>query len=332
MKLIMTLLVRNEADIIDEQIGYHLAAGVDFIVATDHESSDGTLAILERYAAQGVLHLLHASGGVLHQSEWVTRMARMAAMEFSADWVINSDADEFWWPSGGDLKQVLALVPEEHGIAYSFARPFLPPLDDGPFAECMTVRLSPSAAINDPTSPFRPNTGVLHRGAPDVVVGTGNTSVRSRFLRRCPGWSPVEVLHFPLRSFAHFERKFLSHFRTVRERRRGDHLRAWEAAQKGQLHELYLEIVGTEERLRAGLAEGSLTIDTRLRDVLRALAAAPSSPLRFPRRDLEAEVGCAVEAAVLGEGETVRLQRWLDRLVQRVDAAGSSATTSRGSR
>jgi len=49
------------------------------------------------------------------QSEWVTRMARLAAAEHDADWVINCDVDEFYWPDGGDLKEVLAAIPPEYG-------------------------------------------------------------------------------------------------------------------------------------------------------------------------------------------------------------------------
>lgn len=320
----MTLLVRDEADIVETQIAFHRAAGVDFFVVTDHASSDGTTDILERYAAEGVLHLLRQSGDVLRQSEWVTRMARMAAVELGADWVINSDADEFWWPSGGDLKHVLSQIPAQVGVVRTFVRAFLPPADDGPFAERMTVRLSPAAPINDPTGPFGVNTRLLHRGAADVVVGTGNASVRARALVPLRGWSPVEVLHFPIRSFAHFERKFLSHYETVRGRRRGDHLRAWRAARAGRLRELYEGLSINEERLSRGLAAGSLTVDTRLRDALRALAASVPASLEFPRRDAGEAASYAVEQQVLDAGELVRLQRRADRLEQRLHAVERS--------
>jgi hypothetical protein len=93
-------MVRDEADIIDLQLAFHLAAGVDFFIVTDHESRDGTTDVLESYARRDLLHLIPVSSPVKRQSEWVTRMARLAASEFGADWVINSDADEFWWPWG----------------------------------------------------------------------------------------------------------------------------------------------------------------------------------------------------------------------------------------
>jgi hypothetical protein len=96
-------------------------------------------------------------------------------------------------------------------------------------------------------------------------------------------------------------------------------VRAYEASQAGRLDALYDEICIDEERLRRGLVEGSLEIDTRLRDAFLTLPAAPP----FPPRDVAEEVGYAVDGAVLQAGELVRLQRRVDELRMRL------GTTSR---
>jgi hypothetical protein len=313
MRIVMTLMVRDEADIIERQIDFHRAAGVDFFIVTDHESRDGTSEILERYAAEGILHRIPVVSPAKRQAEWVTRMARLAATDFGADWVINSDADEFWWPWGGNLKEVLQRIPDRYGILQTFVRAFLPRTGEGDFADRMTVRFAPAAPLNSPFSPFRVNVRLLHRAAGDIVVGRGNATV-STSLSPLPGWSPVEVLHVPIRSFAQFEQKFLTHYEASGARRRGEHVRAYEASQAGRLDALYDEICIDDERLQRGLAEGSLEIDTRLRNAFHALPAAPS----FPARGTEEEVGYAVDGTVLQAGELVRLQRRVDELRMRL--------------
>ena len=49
----MTLLARDEIDIVDSWLAFHLNAGADFVVATDNRSEDGTTEVLERYARDG---------------------------------------------------------------------------------------------------------------------------------------------------------------------------------------------------------------------------------------------------------------------------------------
>ena len=180
----MTILARNEVDIIDAQIAYHLNAGVDFVIATDNLSDDGTAEILEGYERAGYLHLLREDGDDMRQAEWVTRMARLAATEFGADWVINSDADEFWWPRSGSLKHVLELVPERFGVVRGCWRHFVPrPDGDRPFAERMIVRLSTPALPGDKRTVHHAHQKVAHRGDPRVTVHAGNHDVTSERLK-----------------------------------------------------------------------------------------------------------------------------------------------------
>jgi hypothetical protein len=77
-RIIMTLLCRDEEDIIGYNIAYHLAQGVDFVIVTDNASRDRTPRLLERFVQRGQLHLLRQPELTHQQGKWVSRMARMA--------------------------------------------------------------------------------------------------------------------------------------------------------------------------------------------------------------------------------------------------------------
>jgi len=342
MKLVLTVLARDEADVIEAQLAYHFNAGVDFVIATDNNSRDGTTEILEAYAREGCLHLIREPAEGLRQGEWVTRMARLAATEFGADWVINTDADEFWWPRGGSLKDVLAAIPRRYGIVRAFWRCFVPRPDDGAFfADRMTIRLSQQAPINDPSSVYRPVTKVAHRADPDVVVGRGNHGLVGSRLLALTTWYPIEVLHFPLRSRAQWMRKvelqgeaFTKH---IERAGTGYHLSAYSALQGGRIDEQYESLLVHDAAAENGLADGTLAVDARLRDALSVLRLDPTpeggrtfrlpqerrAPLSFPQPSAAEDAAYAAEAAALGEADAVRIQRRLDAFEQRLFALES---------
>jgi hypothetical protein len=332
MRLVMTLLARNEADVVDAWLSYHLHAGADFVVATDHRSTDGTTEILERYARAGRLRLIREDRDEFRQEEWVTRMARLAATDHGADWVLNSDADEFWWPRGGTLKDVLGLVPERYGVIRGCWRHFLPrPDDDAFFAERMTVRLAAPAHPGDKRTIFHAHQKVAHRATPDVRIESGNHNASGAGLEPLRSWHPIEVLHFSLRSSSQVARKFgQGRWLRYEEFEPPLHLLlADEAAREGRSREYFASFVVDDDALAHGLADGTLAVDTRLRDALRALReddgtfalpGADGGPrLTFPRAAVSEDAVYAGEVSVLaGIDAIVKAETWVDSLEKRV--------------
>jgi hypothetical protein len=319
MRLVMTLLVRDEEDVLDEHIAYHLSAGVSFVIATDHRSQDRTSEILESYARRGVLRVLREEGEFGQQSAWQSRMARLAVTEHGADWVINSDADEFWWPRGRSLPDVFEAVDRRYGVVHGLVRNFVPRRDDrGWFADRMTLRFAGPAPLNDPATPFRPVVKVAHRGDPDVVVGGGAHQifgVRGAVLR---AWHPLEVLHLPLRSRAQSATKYRKAWTGWEGNPRGDLARARRASDQGRENVLWDRVALSNEECERGLLAGSLVCDTRLRDALRARTPSRRCQPSLPaRRELDRH---AHEVAVFQEAEVARFARWADELACRVRA------------
>jgi hypothetical protein len=310
VKLVQTLVVRDEADIVGAQIDYHLNAGVDFVLATDHDSRDGTTEVLESYEHKGVLRLFREQGE-MRESVWRSEMARLAATEHEADWVINSDADEFWMPRRGTLKEALAAVPQEFGVVWAITRHFLPrPGNMESFAERMTVRLSATSPLNDPTSPYRPHAKAAHRADPEIVVLFGSHDVVTRLLP-LRGWYPADVLHFPFRTREQYERKGVR--RAHGDKPLGQYVKAFEASERGRVDDFFGSLTVDDETLAAGRRAGSLAVDTRLRDALRE--GDEGSRLEGSAGE---EARAASEGVALTEANIVRTCRRLDVLAARI--------------
>jgi hypothetical protein len=276
LKLVMTLLVRDEQDIVAANIDYHLARGVDFIIATDNRSIDGTREILESYRAKRLLHLILEPEDNYAQHRWVTRMARLACAEFRADWVINNDADEFWWPeTAPDLKQVLGPLPAQAQAARAERHNFVPrPQTSGAdFVQTMTVREARSVnALGEPLPPK-----VCHRARDDIEVAQGNHAVRAGGVALEAVPAPLSILHFPLRTYAQFANKIaLGGAAYERNPALADQGGTWRMLyaklQRGELERWYGEQELDEAEIARRLAGGRLVCDERLRDFMRRAA------------------------------------------------------------
>jgi glycosyltransferase involved in cell wall biosynthesis len=267
MKLVMTLLVRDEEDIVADAIDFHLAQGVDEVIVTDNGSEDGTLEILRSYEARGVARIILEPTDDYSQGRWVTRMARMAAEELGADWVINSDADEFWWPREGTLRSIFEGVAESVGAVVGRRTNFVPRPEDGrPYWERMTLRERES--LNPVGKPLPPK--LAHRAHPEIVVVQGNHRVKGPDIGSTLDDGSIEILHFPMRSDAQFENKIVkggrayARNRELPEKTGRTWRRLYETWEQGGLPAHYEASVVADE------ARDDLVEDTRLRDYLEA--------------------------------------------------------------
>lgn len=276
MRLVMTLLVRNEEDILRANLDFHFSRGVDFVIATDNRSCDGTPDILREYEKEGRLHLIREEQDDYSQDLWVTRMARLAATQFHADWVINNDADEFWWPFGGNLKEALSQYGREIGVVLCPRLNFVcrPNLGESPFYEVMVYRQA--EAKNELGRSLPPK--ACHRAAAEVEVGQGNHAVSG-----VPGEiaesSNIEILHFPIRSWEQFATKVQYGGAAYARNTRLSHAagRRWrmqyEMMQEGTLADYFQNLVCSDIQLKQALTKTEICQDRRLSDALREINA-----------------------------------------------------------
>lgn len=215
-KIVMTLMVRDETDIIAAMIEHHLAQGVDLIIATDNGSVDGTREILADYAETGRVELHDYLKHDKNQTAVVTSMARRAATRHRATWVINADADEFFVARDPRLTLRGALRAIPTGIG-AFAAPVVNltgvPAGDGAGAfERLVWRdiREESTLMQTVALHGHPSDDVIHVGKPDVTVQQGNHGVDIPALGTPDAACAIEVLHLPWRTYAQYRNKIIN--------------------------------------------------------------------------------------------------------------------------
>lgn len=266
-RLVMTLLVRDEVQVVAANLDFHLAHGVDFVVATDNGSVDGTREILAEYERKGVLVLLDEPGRDFMQDAWTTRMAHLAHDRFGADWVLSNDADEFWCPAGGDLRALVRDVPAD--VVRVRRVDLLPTLEQAALANYAFSDnvLCPREGLVS----ARPKTApkVLFRASTLVSVEAGNHDVRATSSRRVEA-RDATIFHFPFRTYDEFETKVRNGGAALRQNTHwpaswGAHWRTWYAAfEDGTLPEVYRTLVPSEEYAALAQGRGDFTRETRI--------------------------------------------------------------------
>ena len=269
MKLVMTLLVRDADDVIEANLDFHVRSGVDHVIVMNNLSTDRTERLLEPYRSRGIVTYLYQPDDTFAQDRWVTQMARTAC-DIGADWVINNDADEFWYTDGLDLKRALSKVSSEQQAVAADRKHFVPQrLAPGMFfADEMTARF---ASLLSPSGKPWPGK-VCHRARPDIDVGYGNHTAGVRGSGLSTVEAGIEILHFPMRSYEKFESVVVNGGRAS-ERNPDQPAKRWQELyrlwQDGALRAYYNAQAPEPEELQAGLRDGRYVRDERLKIALK---------------------------------------------------------------
>jgi Glycosyl transferase family 2 len=276
--LAMTMMVRDEEDILADNLRYHLDQGVDLVLVVDHGSSDGTQDILKEYERAGHVRSYRVEERAYRQRERITELLRIAREEHRADWVIHGDADEFWVPAVGTLRDVFAAVPDRYGYLVVPRHDFVPTDDEAaPFHQRMVLRHRRS--LNGRGHRLDPK--VAQRPAAADVVAPGNHALIDPKLAPAPEIGALEILHFQMRGYEQFERKVLRNgggheAETDREPSVGiDQLTQLAIYRRGELRDYWRARLPDPDEREQQVAQGQLVIDRRLQQALGRPGSAP---------------------------------------------------------
>ena len=187
LKIVATILMKDEEDIIAANIEHHIRQGVNQFIITDNNSSDRSHSIAEKYPE--VVEIIDETENDHNQTKWVTRMAQIAC-KLNPDWIVHLDADEFWCG--------LMSLREHRGMIAASERMYLHP----PGGDMRHY-------LDFDHIPIPQECKIAHRPDPNFVITHGNHGIENcdniEFTKK------VYRHHFPVRSYEQWARKAKGH-------------------------------------------------------------------------------------------------------------------------
>lgn len=255
LTLFMTLLVKNEEDILEKNIRFHKAMGVDGFIVTSHNSTDSTDDILKKLQKEGIVkEIIYETSPKYEQAKFVDRMIKIAKDKYKADWVINADADEFFYPENHNLKQGIfdadvaglnCIIPD---IINYFSEDKKDYLREGQLFKIRT----------------KEGTKVIHNTADYVKIHMGNHDVDMKDNKRRLHTSDIYIYHYHIGNYSAYEEKVKRYIDTELAKGIGTHMQYMIGLYKqGRLMEDY-EIRYGENIKNEMISDGKVIIDKNI--------------------------------------------------------------------
>jgi len=242
--VVMTILVKDEIDIIETNIRTHANLGVDAFVVMDNNSTDGTREKLEELKKEFEITIIDEKG-LYNQARWMKKLASTAKKIYNPDWVINNDADEFWLPKEGTIKEALnfkgaVLTCQRYNMVLDES------VANGNFfdakyhvhnpvfyrKETQLTQEYPSIVLSKigPKVITNPKGLILIRGGNHKALHWGNLWDYWRHYDKIKRFNKIEVFHYVIRSYEQFEKHIINRKRLLEDKkhiRMGPHYRRW---------------------------------------------------------------------------------------------------------
>lgn len=281
-RLFMTYLVKDEEEIIEKNILFHKEMGVDGFIVTSHNSTDRTNEILERLKKKGiVLEIFYKDSPYYEQSRWVGDMIHSAA-KYGADWVINADADEFYYSKSLNLKKSICEANNNNVNVLWVDSIFLFPDDRKSFLECPYFVKRPfqkfeAEMLNiDNHNIYKNFIGsqncfkVIHKtkGFREIAMGNHNISMRNSIKVQS---ADINLYHYHIKGYEGYKAKVLNWINTGKNMPEGmgTHIKALiKLYENGKLRENYVSIYNKEVR-NFLIEQGVVVIDPSVSNFLK---------------------------------------------------------------